>query len=185
MNILAIDAATKTGWAMLLHDQITSGIEDFSKRRGESNGILFMRFNQWLANKIVNAAVDSLSFQDGVFGLDLLVFEQAHHRGGAPTEIGVGLMTRVLEAAARHKIEHAPIHSMTLKKWSTGSGKAQKSEMIEAANKVIFPRRVFDDNEADAVLLLCYAMEKFGGSACNVPVAKPQLASDTLAPTAR
>ena len=60
------------------------------------------------------------------------------------------------ESCARHSIEHAGVHSATLKKWTTGKGNADKTAMIEAdARRFGVP--VTDDNEADALALLEYA----------------------------
>ena len=44
--ILALDLATHTGWAVASNDGkiISSGVQDFSKKRGEDNGLLFLRF---------------------------------------------------------------------------------------------------------------------------------------------
>lgn len=157
MNILCLDLATKVGWAMLLNGRTESGMQDFTKRRGESNGMLFVHFNAWL---------DRISFP--WVGWNLCVWEQAHHRGGAATEIGVGLSTRMLEFCARHHVEHATVHSMTLKKWSCGTGKADKSEMVKRASSMS-GRIIEDDNEADSYLLLQYAIKEIvGGNACNV-----------------
>ena len=50
MKILAIDAATKTGWCFWHSEMIESGVQDFTKQRGESNGIMFLRFRKWLNN---------------------------------------------------------------------------------------------------------------------------------------
>jgi len=47
----------------------------------------------------------------------LIIYEQAHHRGGAPTEIGVGLATRVMELATKYNINYTTVHSGTLKKF--------------------------------------------------------------------
>ena len=158
MRILALDLATKTGWAMWDGARMESGVQDFTKRRGESNGMLFLRFNQWLGTITARHLMN--------FGscVDLMVFEQAHHRGGAATEIAVGLMTRVLEFGARYGIDHTSVHSLTLKKWATGSGKADKVIMRAAACKFTKPERhigLMGDDEADAILLLQYALEKF------------------------
>ena len=83
MRILALDLATKTGWALWDGARIESGVQDFSKKRGESNGMLFLNFNHWLS-RIVNATAGIPT------PVDLLVYEQAHYRGGAATEICVG-----------------------------------------------------------------------------------------------
>jgi hypothetical protein len=169
MNVLALDLATKTGWALREGDRIESGVQDFTKKRGESNGMLFLHFNAWL---------DGIGGKQGAYGtlgwpmfrsktVDLIVFEQAHHRGGAATEIAVGLMTRVLEFSARYYIEHSSVHSLTLKKWATGSGKADKAAMIAAANRFLRDQGrmdiIEDDDQADAILLLHYALSEILG----------------------
>jgi hypothetical protein len=47
MNILALDAATKTGWATNVHAR-RSGITEFALKRGESSGMRFLRCRAWL-----------------------------------------------------------------------------------------------------------------------------------------
>ncbi|HEA68402.1 MAG TPA: hypothetical protein ENI07_16510, partial [Desulfobacterales bacterium] len=98
MNILALDLATKTGYACrydspTLANRIISGVQVFDVKRGESPGVRFLRCRAWLneMNDLVKP--------------DIISYEQAHHRGGAATACGVGLVTVVLEFAALHKIE--------------------------------------------------------------------------------
>lgn len=86
----------------------------------------------------------------------LIVYEAAHHRGGAATEIAAGLATRVQEFCARHRIEHASVHSATLKKATTGKGNADKAAMLEAVAKRW--KAVESDDEADAIALLHFAI---------------------------
>jgi len=147
--ILAIDAATKTGWCVWRGGRIyESGVQDFSKRRGESNGAMFLRFRAWLSRMTD-------------LPLKLIVYEQAHHRGGAATEICVNLTGRIQEICAERGIEYATIHSGSLKKWATGSGSAGKGEMMARAVTYL-GRKPLDDNEADAVLMAAYAGEEYG-----------------------
>jgi len=149
VKILALDTATKTGWAFWESTEgiIESGVQDFTKRRGESNGLLFLRFRKWLK--------DLLAFDK----VDLVAYERAHFRG-AGTELLVGLQTRCQEIAALYEIPAAPVHTGTLKKWATGSGRASKFEMITRASEIL-GRQPIDDNEADAVLLACMAGEEY------------------------
>ncbi len=151
MNILALDCATKTGWATLIEGQIESGVQDFTKTRGESNGLMFMRFNAWLEqmNELIGNDV-----------YELIIYERAHHRGGAPTEIGVNLTGRVQEFGERHGSEYMAVHTATLKKFTTGSGRASKDDM-KAWYKKTTGREPIDDNEADARALLYYATNEF------------------------
>lgn len=147
MNILALDMATKTGWATFYDHNTKSGVQEFGLQRGESDGMRFLRFRAWLKTM--------KEFCSGK--LDLLVYEQAHHRGGAATQLCVGLQTELLAFAAEIEAETMPVHTGTLKKWATGNGNAGKKEMIAAAKKRGY--LPIDDNEADACLLLEHAME--------------------------
>ena len=149
MLILALDLATRTGWAIVRDGRvIESGVQDFTKRRGESNGLLFLRARKWLSE----------------FGQpahpDLVAYEAAHFRGGAATEICVGLQTRAQEQAAVWGVESAPVATGTLKRWATGKGSADKAAMIAwAAGKL--GRQPEDDNEADAVAVGLWAAGQF------------------------
>lgn len=142
MKILSLDLATKTGWCT----EAQSGVQTFDVKRGESPGMRFLRCRAWL-NEIYSL----------VPGLSVICYEQAHHRGGAATQCGVGLVTVVLEFAAKNDLETMPIHSATLKKWATGNGRAGKPDMIKAAIRMGY--KPIDDNEADACLLYEYAKE--------------------------
>jgi len=144
MNILALDCGTKTGWATIIDGNIESGVQDFTKKRGESNGMLFLHFNKWLREVTP-------------WDITLIAYEQAHHRGGAATEIGVGLMTRVMEFAVSIEADYMSVHTGTLKKNTVGKGNASKDEMM-AWFKTKVGRDPVDDNEADAYAILKYAI---------------------------
>jgi hypothetical protein len=147
MNVLALDLATKTGWATNAGRQ--SGTQIFDVRRGESPGMRFLRCRGWLSEmaKLVG-------------GIDLIIYEQAHHRGGAATACCVGLVSTVQTFAAEHNMELMSIHTGELKRWATGKGNAGKPQMIEAAIQRGWDPQ--DDNEADAVLLLEFSPETLG-----------------------
>ena len=148
MNILALDCGTKTGWASFADGRIESGVQDFSLKRGESKGIRFLRFNTWL-----KAMAELTNPQ-------VVVYELAHFRGGHATEILVGMTTRIEEFCESNNIEYSSIHSATLKKFATGSGKANKQDMMKAA-ALQFGRVIDSDDEADALLILAWAREEF------------------------
>jgi hypothetical protein len=149
MKILALDLATKTGYAT--NTGRISGVQAFDVRRGESPGMRFLRCRSWL-----NEMLKLMS------SIDLIVFEQAHHRGGAATACCVGLVSTVLIFTAEHGIETMAVHTGELKRWATGKGNAGKPAMIKAARGRGWSP--VDDNEADAALLLEYAMESLGVS---------------------
>jgi len=160
LPILALDLATKTGWALKDREgRLASGVQAFELKRGESRGMRFLRFRKWL-NEMLELGQLGKKYSDTEAGV--IVFEQAHHRGGHATELCVGLVTDVLAEAARHKLEHMPVHTGALKKWATGKGNSGKPVMIARA-KVLFPAvDIIDDNHADALLLLSYGAEEIG-----------------------
>lgn len=137
MNTLALDLATRTGWA---HTGGHSGVADFSSANGLRHRL--GAFWGWL-----DAFVDANQ-------TDQIVFESAHHRGGAATRSGIGMQTVAILAGYRHDIPVRCVHTATLKKHATGSGRATKDEMLAAAIRqnpsVLFE----DDNHVDAVWLL-------------------------------
>ncbi len=139
--------ATETGWALYANGIRDSGYMRFAVGRGESPGMRFVRFRKWLGE---------MTFGPKVPKLDLIVYEQAHHRGGAATAVGVGFVTVLLEFCAQFDIQHTSVHSLTLKKWVTGSGRASKEEVMGALARR-FDFTTTNDNEADAVAMLEYA----------------------------
>ena len=153
MIILALDTAQKTGWCIYDTKEkrvIESGVQDMTKRRGESNGLLFLRFRAWMKT------ITGFLPRPG-----LIAYEQAHMRGSG-TEICIGLTSIVQEVATKIGIETAPVHTGTLKKFATGSGNAKKPEMKAAAEKIL-GRPPIDDNEADAVHVAMWAAREYGG----------------------
>ena len=150
MRILAIDPGTRTGWAWLDTDGggPEHGTVAFALERGESAGMRFLKFRAWLHGAMAEGKPD------------LVIYERAHHRGGAATEVCVGMTTRIQEEAERMGAEYVAVHTASLKKHATGSGRAGKAEMISAARER-WGVEPIDDNEADALCLLAFAVEKW------------------------
>ncbi len=145
VNILALDLATKTGWATNIIR--TSGVQVFDAKRGESPGMRFLRCCGWLSEMLTLLG-----------GVDVIVYEQAHHRGGAATACCVGLVSMVQAFAAEHGIELMTVHTGELKRWATGKGNAGKPAMMKAARARGW--NPVDDNEADAQLLLEFTQQQ-------------------------
>ena len=149
IDILAVDPGKSCGWATRVNDVITTGVQTFDLKRGESIGMRWIRVDAWLQEMLHN-----------IPNLKLLVYEQAHHRGGASTESGIGFTTKICEFAARHDIDITSVHSATLKKHATGKGRANKDDMIAAARHK-FGVAYDSDDEADARHILDYAISIF------------------------
>lgn len=138
MKILALDLATKTGWA---HSDGASGVQNFQPRRGDSPGMRFLNLRAWLSRMY------------GIASFGLIVYEQPHHRGGRSTEVLVGMATTVQAWAAEHEVETTVRHSSEIKRHALGKGRGSKLAMVLMAEKK-FGFEPFDDNHADALWLL-------------------------------
>lgn len=141
-KILALDLATRCGWA---HSNGCSGVQDFAPRRGDSPGMRWLAFRAWLS-RVLDAAPT-----------EVIVYEQAHHRGGAPTHVAHSLIGMTEAVAAERGIEITNRHTATIKKHATGKGNANKEQMTQAA-KDRWPIAIEDDNHADALWLLDLAV---------------------------
>lgn len=160
MTILALDLGSTTGFAVGWENGASPahGTWDIRPRRGESPGMRYIHLQRHLEQ--VRQAYPDLS---------LVVFEQAHHRGGAATATGVGSAAIVEAWCAQAGIEHTSVHSATLKKHATGKGNATKDDMRKhAALALVTPTtnahdgtalawRDLSSDEADAILLYNYA----------------------------
>ena len=150
MRILAIDPGKSAGWASLVDGNIESGVEKFTVERGESRGMLFLKFNRWLSQ---------------IFDLvepELVVYEMAHMRGGAASEVLLGMTTRIMEMCERKFVDnYMKVHSATLKKFATGDGRASKGDMIWYAQQKFKNNFLKDDNEADALWMLEYGRDMY------------------------
>jgi hypothetical protein len=145
MKILALDMATITGWC----SGNTSGTENFKKRSGDSRGMIFLRFEAWVADILKISAPT------------VVVYERPHARGRAANEVLNGMLAILVKECERHSVQYMDCPSTTLKRFATGKGNASKEEMQAAAIKR-FGFRPVDDNEADAKWLHEWACNELG-----------------------
>ena len=152
--ILAIDQATTSGYAVVREDGsvVESGVWHLAdrKRTGESRGMRYVRFRHEIEQTLQRHPE-----------IGLIVHEQTLMRGGAPTEIANGFKALILEAAASRGLNVSCVHTSELKKFATGSGRAEKQDMVLACQTLggVVP---IDDNEADAVLIGLWAAAAVG-----------------------
>jgi len=148
MRILALDLATKTGWA---HSSGPSGVQDFKPRRGDSKGMMWIEVKAWL-RRFLDAEPT-----------DVICYEQAHHRGGAATHSAHSLICCVEEVAAQREIEVTSRRAHDIKFHATGRRNASKGEMIAAAKARWPETEIIDDNHADALWLLSLTRKELHG----------------------
>lgn len=151
MNILALDLGTKTGWAVSRAGLITSGTESFQTGRYEGGGMRYLRFQLWLD-----------SMRDLMIGqIDLITFEEVRRHAGTSAAHVYGGMLATLTAWCEHyKIPYRGVPVATIKKHATSKGNAGKDAMIDAMKAI--GHAPGDDNEADALALLHFEIEKNG-----------------------
>jgi len=146
-TILALDLGTQTGWALHhLDGTIISGSECFKPHRFEGGGMRFLRFKRWL-NELLSTSVE----------INAVYFEEVRRHAGVDAAHAYGgFMGQLTAWCEHHHIPYQGVPVGTIKKHATGRGNASKDEMI-AAIKTLGHHPV-DDNEADALALLHWAM---------------------------
>lgn len=154
MSILALDLGTLTGWALVDHKgSVTSGTVEFRQDRWQGGGMRFLRFRAWL---------DEIHRLSG--GFEQLVYEQVRRHAGTDASHLYGGWLAILEVwCEQNSIAYQGVPVGTIKKFLTGKGNANKDAMIAAARSRGFSPA--DDNEADAIALLLWAIETNGGAA--------------------
>ena len=147
--ILALDLATTTGWAkttaadrIVFHhfDCNPDPKKDYKAKR-------YRIFRDHLAELLVD-------------DIDTVVYEDVRgHTSTAAAHWYGGWEALTLLACDSRSIPVHGVHTGTLKKWATGSGNAPKNTMVSAARRYVGDVDLTHD-EADAVLLLAYALEQ-------------------------
>lgn len=137
-SILALDLGTIMGWALRRPpSQIKSGAIRFKP------SIRYMQFGDFLEDNITTH----------------IVYENVmQHVGTRAAHVYGGFLAYLETHIAKNEIIAMPVHVGTLKKWIAGRGNATKEEVIEAVRAL--GHSPVDDNEADAIALLMYAMRK-------------------------
>ena len=152
--ILALDLGTTTGWALRGYDVlITSGIASFRPGRFDGGGMRYLRFSNWLTE------IDRLSGPISVIWFE----EVRRHAGTDAAHIYGGLMATLTAWAELRGVPYQGVPVGTIKLYATGRGNASKEAMIAAAKAKGFSP--VDDNEADAIAILHWAIETNGGVA--------------------
>ncbi len=153
-TILALDLGTTTGWALLSYDGlITSGTVSFKPGRFDGGGMRYLRFTNWLTE------IDRLSGPIAAIWFE----EVRRHAGTDASHIYGGLMATLTAWAELRGVPYAGVPVGTIKHHATGKGNANKDVMMAAIRARGFSPA--DDNEADAIALLLWAIETQGGLA--------------------
>ena len=152
--VLALDLGTTTGWALRGCDgMITSGTASFRPGRFDGGGMRYLRFTNWLGE------LDRLTGPIAAIWFE----EVRRHAGTDAAHVYGGLMATLTAWAELRGVPYEGVPVGTIKKHATGRGNADKQAMIAAARARGFSPA--DDNEADAIAILLWAIETRGGVA--------------------
>lgn len=151
--ILALDLGTATGWALQNeYGSIVSGTAHFKPRRFEGGGMRYLRFKHWLTEtKNVTGAINAVYFE-----------EVRRHAGVDAAHAYGGFLAHLTAWCEHHGIPYGGVPVGTIKRFITGKGNADKDAVIAAVKARGYAPE--DDNEADALALLHWALSQ-GGAA--------------------
>lgn len=137
IRILALDVATKTGWAT----DTASGVWDFKIKRDESSGMRMIRFKSKLKEILIAENINLVVFErtSGANQSAIIVQSELH-----------GVLKMYLEELS---IEYRAYSAKEIKLFATGKGNSGKPAMIAACIEK-YNITPIDDNQADALHIL-------------------------------
>lgn len=171
----AFDFGTSTGYSIMTLEGkvITSGCINLQDKYKEK-----MYSEEFYRAVRFNALLEFLDRLEAELGIpETFIFEKpiqhfGGNKGGSTSDIIIYLNT--FAAFAAHwcyskNIEPVSVAATTLKKWATQNGHAKKEVMLIEANKRFrgqAEKQITNHNEADALLLAAYALDKLYTKGC-------------------
>ncbi len=151
-DILALDLGTTTGWALQSgSSKLESGSVSFRTGRYDGGGVRYLRFRGWL---------DSMGADAG--DITAIYFEEVRrHIGTDAAHVYGGLLATLTSWCEQRGIAYQGVPVGTIKRFISGKGNADKKAVLEAVRARGY--RPNDDNEADAIAILLWAVETNGG----------------------
>lgn len=152
-SILSLDLGTTTGWAMRLPcGSIESGSTAFRPSRYDGGGMRYLRFRGWLDGIAADAgAVAAIYFE-----------EVRRHLGTDAAHLYGGFLATLTAWCEQKHIPYEGVPVGSIKRFIAGKGNADKQAVIVAVRSRGFDPK--DDNEADALAILLWAIETHGGT---------------------
>jgi hypothetical protein len=150
--LLALDLGTTTGWALRASSgPINSGTVSFRPSRYDGGGVRYLRFRAWL---------DQLA--DDAGHIEAIHYEEVRrHIGTDAAHVFGGLLATLTSWAEERAIPYQGVPVGTWKRSVCRKGNAKKDDVIAAIRARGF--NPSDDNEADAIAILLWAIETRGG----------------------
>jgi len=153
MRILALDIASRLGWATDGADgRLIFGVYALPTS-AENPGVAFCAFERWLDQRIIEHRPDTLAIEAplvlaGRRGAKVLT-------NARTVAVLNGLWAIALLVSTSHKLRIFQANVMSIKKHFTGNGHADKAAMVKQCRLLGWP--VTDHNAADALGLLDFA----------------------------
>ena len=150
--VVALDLGTTTGWAWVMGGwPIMSGTLDLKPNRYDGGGMRYLRLRNWL---------EQLRLDVG--GIDAIHFEEVRrHAGTSAAHVYGGLLATLTGWCEERAVAYQGVPVGTIKRFIAGKGNADKSAVITAVRERGYSPK--DDNEADAIAILLWALETTGG----------------------
>lgn len=149
--LVALDLGTSAGWALHNTAGVTSGTVSLKHTRYDGGGMRFLRFRRWL---------EQLDLEAGPF--EAVYFEEVRRHAGTDAAHVYGGLLGVLTAwCEEYLVAYQSVPVGTIKRFVTGKGNADKAAMVDAIRAKGFSPT--DDNEADAIAILLWALDTKGG----------------------
>lgn len=150
--VLALDLGTTTGYAIHSSDKcIVSGTASFRPSRYDGGGMRYLRFRSWLDQMAIETArVEAVYFE-----------EVRRHVGTDAAHLYGGFLATLTAWCETKAIAYQGVSVGTIKRHIAGKGNADKDAVIAAVRARGF--NPADDNEADAIAILLWAIETAGG----------------------
>jgi len=150
LNVLALDLATTTGFAVLAAGVVSSGSVSFARQKGrkhvpdEHEGVAYIRFQKWLREALT------------LYKPTVVVFEEpmGNFKNAAARNIIVGFRGIMMSTVAYYNLTAWGYPQGRVKIHATGKGNAKKPAMVAAAKKMFPDQDITDDNQADALHVL-------------------------------
>ena len=150
-SLLALDLGTSAGWALHNTAGVTSGTVSLKHTRYDGGGMRFLRFRRWL---------EQLDLEAGPF--EAVYFEEVRrHAGTDAAHVYGGLLATLTAWCEEYLVAYQGVPVGTIKRFVTGKGNADKAAMVDAIRAKGFSPT--DDNEADAIAILLWALDTKGG----------------------
>ena len=148
MTICALDLATTTGYASSASGIVMSGTFKCRQNSKEPWGVCFLRFKRFLREWLIQEKPEQLWYED-----------VRRWSSGDAAKAYCGLRAVMLMECEAHGVEVIGVAVGTIKLHATGSGRASKQQMIDAA-WTRWEIKTKSDDEADALAVLSLAIER-------------------------